>query len=171
LRKYRGEFLVEFYNLAKEGRDDDTFRFVLIINTENAVESLKLLNGGNMYEFIHAPKVSKDVVIKYHGEDFAKIFEECDNCIGVAQDFVIEKPSVSAKEYYNMKKQQYEENNCLLQPISRTEYNKVTTMDPDDVTVKKNVFILLVTITYHLLFKSFSISRFAFWTFQCVEIR
>jgi hypothetical protein len=137
LRKFRGEFLVKFYHLAKQGRDDDTFRLVLLINTENAVESLKLLNGGNMFEFVHAPKVSKDAVIKYHGEDFAKIFEECDNCIGVAQDYVTEKPSVSAKDYFNKKKEQYEENNCLLQPISRAEYKKLTTMDPDDVTVKK----------------------------------
>ena len=135
--KFRGEFLVKFYHLAKQGRDDDTFRLVLLINTENAVESLKLLNGGNMFEFVHVPKVSKDAVIKYHGEDFAKIFEECDNCIGVAQDYVTEKPSVSAKDYFNKKKEQYEENNCLLQPISRAEYKKLTTMDPDDATVKK----------------------------------
>ena len=137
LRKFRGEFLVKFYNLAKEGRDNDTFRLVLVINTENAVESLKLLNGGNMFEIVRAPKVSKDAVTKYLGEDFAQIFEDCDSCIGVAQDFVTEKPSVSAKEFFNTSKQQYEQNNCLLRPISRAEYNKLTTKDPDDVIVKK----------------------------------
>ena len=130
LRKYRGRFLVEFYMLAKLGRDDDTHRLVLIINTENAVEALKLINGGDMFEVFRAPKVSKDAVIRYEGEEFVQIFEDCNNCIGIAQDYAKHKPSMSAKEYYNMKKQQYEQNNCLLQPISQAEYNKLTTMDP-----------------------------------------
>ena len=141
LRKYRGKFLVEFYKLAKKGRDSDAFRLVLIINTENAVESLKLINGGNMFEVVRAPKVTKDAVLRYHGEEFAQIFVDCDSCIGIAEDFVTEKPSVSAKEFFNVRKQQYEQDNCLLQAISRAEYNKLTTMDPDpdpdDVTAKK----------------------------------
>ena len=139
LRKYRGKFLVEFYKLAKKGRDTDAFRLVLIINTENAVESLKLINGGNMFEVVRAPKVTKDAVLRYHGKEFAQIFEDCDNCIGIAEDFVTEKPSVSAREFFNMRKQQYERDSCLLQAISRAEYNKLTTMDPDpdDVTAKK----------------------------------
>ena len=136
MRKYRGKFLVKFYTLAKGGRDNDSFRLVLIINTENAVESLKLINGGNMFQLVHAPKVSTDAVIKYHGEDFAKIFKDCDDCLGVALDFVTEKPSMSAREFFDVRKQQYERDHCLLQPVSREEYNKLTTMDPDpdDVT-------------------------------------
>jgi hypothetical protein len=139
MRKFRGKFLVKFYSLAKEGRDNDTFRLVLIINTENAVVLLKLLNGGNMFEIVRAPMVSKDAVTNYLGEDFAQIFEDCNSCIGVAQDFVTEKPSVSAKEFFNTRKQQYEQNNCLLRPISRAEYNKLTTEDPDDVRVLRLV--------------------------------
>ena len=129
-RKCRGHFLVQFYDLAKLGHDDDTHRLVLIINSENAVEALKLINGGDMFEVVGAPKVSKDAVIRYEGEEFAQIFEDCDNCIGIAQDYVTEKPLMSAKEYYNMKKQQYEQNNCLPERISQEEYNKLTTMDP-----------------------------------------
>ena len=73
----------------------------------------------------------------------AQTFVDCDNCIGIAEDFVTEKLSVSAKEFYNMRKQRCEQNNCLLQAISRAEYDKLTTMDPDpdpdpdDVTAKK----------------------------------
>ena len=52
---------------------------------------------------------------------------------------------MSAKEFFNLRKQQYKQNNCLLQPDSRAEHNKLTAMDPDpdpnpdlgDVTSKK----------------------------------
>ena len=104
LRKYRGKFLLEFYKLAKKARDTDAFRLVLIINTENVVESLKLINGGNLFEVVCAPKVTKDAVLRYHGEEFAQIFRDCDNCIGIAEDFVTEKPSVSAREFFQYEK-------------------------------------------------------------------
>jgi hypothetical protein len=39
LRVYRADFLVGFYNLVKEGRDDDLFRLVLVINSDNAVKA------------------------------------------------------------------------------------------------------------------------------------
>ncbi len=59
---YRADFLVGFYNLAKETRDDDMLRLVLVINSDNAVKALKLMNGGDMFSVIQAPKVSRDAV-------------------------------------------------------------------------------------------------------------
>lgn len=87
LRAYRADFLVGFYNLVKEARDDDLLRLVLVINSDNAVKALKLMNGGNMFSVIQAPKVSRDAVRDKYGEDFAKMFDDCDGCIGVALDY------------------------------------------------------------------------------------
>ena len=70
LRAYRSNFLVCFYNLAKEARDTDLFRLVLVVNTENSVKALKLMmNGGNMFDIIQGPKVSRDAVEKSYGEN------------------------------------------------------------------------------------------------------
>ena len=91
LRAYRAEFLVGFYNLVKEGRDDDLFRLVLVINTENAVKALKLMFGGNMFTIIRAPNVSREAVVAVYGESFAKIFDDCDSCIGVALDYTTDE--------------------------------------------------------------------------------
>eukprot|EP01036_Dinobryon_divergens_P033825 gene33826-43707_t len=81
LRAYRSNFLVCFYNLAKEARDTDLFRLVLLVNTENGVKALKLMNGGNI----------RDVVEKSYGENLAQIFDDCNGCIGVAMDYVFDK--------------------------------------------------------------------------------
>ncbi len=127
LRAYRADFLVGFYNLAKEGRDDDLFRLVLVINTDNAVKALELMNGGNMFDVIEAPKVSREAIVSKFGEDFAKTFDECDGCIGVALDFLTDKKKpagMSAKEYSALKKEKYTSDNCLTDEISRDEYNK-----------------------------------------------
>ena len=127
LRAYRAEFLVGFYNLVKEGRDDDLFRLVLVINTENAVKALELMNGGNMFDVITAPKVSRDAVAEHYGEEFAKVFDDCDCCIGVALDYIADKKrpkDMTAKEYSAMKKEKYASDNCLAVEITREEYTK-----------------------------------------------
>jgi hypothetical protein len=68
-------------------------------------------------------------------------------------------------------KQQYEESNLSASSANLTCRYKIDYMDPNDVTVKKvKRFYTLVTITYHLFFKSFPISRFAFWTFNALKI-
>ena len=72
LRAHRSNFLVAFYNLAKEARDHDLFRLVMVINTENAVKALELMNGGNMFEIIQGPKVSREAVEKSYGENLRK---------------------------------------------------------------------------------------------------
>jgi hypothetical protein len=127
LRAYRAEFLVGFYNLVKEGRDDDLYRLVLVINTENAVKALELMNGGNMFDVITAPKVSRDAVAEHYGEEFAKVFDDCDCCIGVALDYLADKKrpkDMTAKEYAAMKKEKYASDNCLAVEITREEYTK-----------------------------------------------
>lgn len=127
LRAYRAEFLVGFYNLVKEGRDDDLFRLVLVINTENAVKALKLMNGGNMFSIIQAPKVSREAVVIEYGENFATVFDDCDGCIGVALDYLSDEDrprNMSAREYLAMKKEKYTRDNCLTDEITKIEYNK-----------------------------------------------
>ena len=126
LRAYRADFLVGLYNLAKEGRDDRLFRLVLVINSDNAVKALELMNGGNMFDVIEAPKVSREAIVSNFGEEFSKTFDECDGCIGVALDFQADKKTagMSAKEYCALQKERYISDNCLTDEISREEYNK-----------------------------------------------
>ncbi len=127
LATYRADFLIALYDLVKETRDDKVFRLVLIINTQQAVKALKLLNGGNMFSVIQAPKVSRDAVVGEYGEEFAKIFKDCDDCIGVALDYQYDKErlnGMSAKDYAEMKKKQYMSDNCLMDEITREEYMK-----------------------------------------------
>lgn len=127
LRAFRAEFLVRIYDLVKEGRDDDLFRLVLIVNTENAVKALELMNGGNMFDVIEAPKVSREAVVKEHGENFAKIFDDCDCCIGVAFDYVADqkRPKDQTAKVYAMKtKEMYVSDSCLADAITKEEYMK-----------------------------------------------
>ena len=125
LRAYRADFLVGFYNLVKEGRDNDLFRLVFVINSSNAINALKMLNGGNMFSFIQAPKVSREAVVSQYGEEFAKIFDECDSCIGIAMDYLNdEQTNMTAKEFAAAKKEMYYRDNCLVEEIMRDEFNK-----------------------------------------------
>lgn len=127
LRAYRADFLVGVYNLVKKGRDTDLFRLVLVINTENAVKALELMNGGNMFDVITAPKVSRDAVVEHYGEEFANVFDDCDCCIGVALDYLVDKKrpkDMTAKEYAAIKKEKYTSDNCLVVEVTREEYNK-----------------------------------------------
>ena len=78
-----------------------------------------------MFDVIEAPKVSREAVVEHYGEEFAKIFEECDSCIGIALDYVndIERTTdMSAKEYALMKKEKYSRDNCLTSEITMEEY-------------------------------------------------
>jgi hypothetical protein len=103
----------------------DLFRLVLVINTENAVKALELMNGGNMFSIIQAAKVSREAVVSQYGEEFAKIFDECDSCIGVALDYVKDEKrpkDMTAKEYAAKKKENYVSDNCLTEEITREEY-------------------------------------------------
>ena len=75
------------------------FKLVLIINTENAVELLKLLHGGNMFEVVRAPKVTKDAVLRCRGVEFAQTFEDCDNCIGNAEDSLMKSHQCPQKSF------------------------------------------------------------------------
>jgi hypothetical protein len=124
LKAYRANFPVAFYDLAKESRDCDLFRLVLVINTENAVKALELMNGGNMFEIVKGPKVSREAVEKSYGEDFAKIFDDCNGCIGLALDYVSENKQMTAKDFTEMKNRTYLENSCLVNEITRDEYLK-----------------------------------------------
>ena len=63
----------------------------LVINTDNAVNTLELMNGGNIFDVINAPKVSREVVVEHYGDEFAKVFDNCDCCIGIALDYVADK--------------------------------------------------------------------------------
>lgn len=126
LRAYRAEFLVGFYNLAKECRDDDLFRLVLVIYSQNAVEALQLMNGGNMFTVVEAPKVTRQAVLDKFGEQFARVFDDCDGCIGVALDYVSDegRPNdMQAKQYAAIKMEKYSSDNCLTEKITREEYN------------------------------------------------
>ena len=79
-----------FYNLAKEGRDDDLFRLVLVINSDNVVKALELMNGANMFSVVQAPKVSREAIVGKCGEAeaFVEVFDDCDGCIGAALDYL-----------------------------------------------------------------------------------
>jgi hypothetical protein len=127
LRVYRADFLIALHDLVKEARDDKVFRLVLVINSQHAVNALKLLNGGNMFSFIQAPKVSRDAVVGEYGEEVARIFNDCDDCIGVALDYQYDKERpkyMSAKDYAEMKKKQFMSDHCLTNEITRAEYIK-----------------------------------------------
>jgi hypothetical protein len=118
---------VGFYNLAKKGRDNNLFRLVLVINTDNAEKALKLMNGGNMFTFIQAPKVSQEAVVQRYGEDFVKIFVECDSCIGVALDYTNDEnreKGTTPRTYAAEKKPKSESDNCLTVEINVEEYTK-----------------------------------------------
>jgi len=100
---------------------------VLVINSDNAVKALELMNGGNLFSIIQAPKVSRKAVVGKYGEEFAKIFDECDECIGVALDYLCDEKrpkDMPAKEYAALKKEKYISANCLIDEITREEYNK-----------------------------------------------
>jgi hypothetical protein len=85
------------------------------------------MNGGNMFDVIEAPKVSREAIVSKFGEEFVKTFDACDGCIGVALDFLTDKKKPAgmlAKEYAALRKEKYISDNCLTDEITREEYNK-----------------------------------------------
>ncbi len=99
----------------------------MVINSENAVKALKLMNGGNIFDVITAPKVSCEAVVAEYGVDFAQIFGECDSSIGVALDYVADKKrpkDMTVKEYATKKKEKYVSKNCLSVEITIEKYRK-----------------------------------------------
>jgi hypothetical protein len=89
---------------------------------------LELLNGGNMFDVIMTPKVSREAIINKFGIEFVKIFDECDECIGIALDFLADKKKpvdMTAKKYCELKKETYIRDNYLTKEITREEYNKL----------------------------------------------
>ena len=80
-----------------------------------------------MFDVITAPKVSREAVVEHYGDEFAKVFDDCDCCFGVALDYVADKKrpnEMTAKEYAAMKKEKYASDNCLAVEITREEYTK-----------------------------------------------
>ena len=130
LRAHREKFLSRFYYLAKDARDTDLFRLVLVINSEHAVNALELINDANMFTYIETPKASREAVVKKYGEDFARIFDDCDGSIGIALDYAYDDirnlgpKKMSAKEYTAIIKEQYTNQHNLLDEITREEYDR-----------------------------------------------
>lgn len=125
LRSYRTDVLISFHNLVKQARDVDLFRLVLIVRTENAVKSLMLINGGNMFDVIKAPKVSREAIVVQYGKDFAQVFDDCDHCIGIALDYFSDRnrsKHMTAKEYAKKRKDENYKIYCLRKEITREEY-------------------------------------------------
>jgi hypothetical protein len=119
LVSYRADFLVELSNL-KEVHEDGLCRLILVVNTENAVKSLNLLD---LFECIQSPKISRNTIVEKYGEQFAKIFEDCDGSIGIALEYHVDPRSkvMSAKEYAAMWKDS--SNHCLSEEITEEEYH------------------------------------------------
>lgn len=58
---------------------------------------------------------------------FAKIFDDCNGCIGLALDYVVDKElskDMTARDFTEMKNRTYLENSCLVDGITREEYIK-----------------------------------------------
>lgn len=133
LRSYRSHFLYAIYDIVRAAERDGMVRLVLIVNTEHAVNSLKCLNGGNLFQRIQAPKVSREEVVEMYGDDFARIFDACDSCIGTAlmfwyddvgtRDLTQDELQSKAKAYSVALKKQYMERNCLDEEISGKEFD------------------------------------------------
>lgn len=124
LAAYRANFLLEFDDLFKCARDKDLVRLVLVVNTEKAVKALELVNDGCMFEIVRGPKVSREAVEAAHGEAVAKIFDDCDGCIGVAMDYLRDtnrRRDMTAREYAERFNRNYL---TLVDEITRDEYHK-----------------------------------------------
>lgn len=124
LRAYRSHFLIQFGCLVRLSRDTNLLRIVFVVNSENAVKALHLMGSGCL-STIRAPKVSRAAVVETYGGDFAKVFDDCDSCIGIALEYVniYKQPrGMTAKEYASERKQQLIRDNNLTDEITHEEY-------------------------------------------------
>jgi hypothetical protein len=122
---YRADFLVRLSTLTKELNDQCHYRLVLVVCTENAVKALELIHedGTRMLQTIQTPNVSREAVVESYGESFAKVFDDCDSCIGIAVDYRTESTNMTAKEYTAKVKENLR-HTCLSVEITREEYTK-----------------------------------------------
>lgn len=132
--KHRADFLVFFYLLIKEQRDTGTLRLIFIVNTDHAVESFKVINGGNLFTEVVAGKPTRESVQEVMGEDFMPIYDACGGNIGLAKDYLardrIEK-SLTPAQFCEMKTRDALEKYTLQSAITAEEYNAVTSKSGD----------------------------------------
>jgi hypothetical protein len=132
LRKYRSKFLTSFTQLAIEANDENLIQFIVIINSENAKKALEMIYGGrDLFTFLQVPKISRQAVVAHYGEDFAKIFDDCDGNIGLAQQYFHRKKmnnsianGKTAKDYILFMKEIIDKDRNLVEEITEEEYRQ-----------------------------------------------
>ena len=126
MRAYRAQFLVSIDSLVRVARNTDLVRLVLVVESENALKALELLYGGNLVDFFCVPKVSREAVVQMYGEAFAKVFDDCDSCLGIALDYTREPRRIDAKQYALKRRASHADNACLTAEITREEFHRAT---------------------------------------------
>ena len=127
LSTYRCQFMKSVEILMKES-DVDTYRLVFIVSSENAVKALQLMYDYERVDVIQAPKVMRESVVDVYGEDFAKVFDACDENIGIALSYEYEygdkavKP-MTGQAYTEQMKDNVRKMHVLTKEITREEYD------------------------------------------------
>lgn len=100
LQSYRASFLVRLNDELLEEGSGTLFRLVLVVESENAVQALRQMD--HQVTAIQAPKVTREAVAAFYGEEAMRIYDDCDCCIGIAVDYMHEKrlgEVLTAKDY------------------------------------------------------------------------
>lgn len=88
-----------------------------------------------MFNIVKGPKVSREAVEKKaYGEEFMKIFDDCDGCIDLAMDYAMSKDidiDMTARDFTEMKNRFYLEHSCLVDEITLEEYTKAQVKVPN----------------------------------------
>jgi hypothetical protein len=103
------------------------FRLVILIVSDNSAKALNLIHGKEMFDIIEAPKVSKEAVQQELGDEFQKVFEDCDDSLGIAIDYINDSDrnrDETAKDYALRIKEIYRKHCCLIPEISTEEYQR-----------------------------------------------
>lgn len=131
LRKHRAEFLSFFYLLIKEARDCSYFKLIFVINSDEAVQSFQVLNGGTLFVEVSAPEPDEADVQRILGPEFAAIFRKCGKNLGITADYFNcrdpEEKKLSPDKFYEKKKKQYTDLYAVLKPVTKTEFDAITT--------------------------------------------